>query len=488
MGDKYSSNEDDIVNSCTNAQSIELAKENSNDMEKNTSNNVTIGDKEEDNVKELEMDGGYGYVIILAVFLLNFNTWGMNSGFAIYFSHYLNYDTFDGASKIDYSFIGGIAFGLGVFLSPVITYLQGILGLKQLIIIGNIIQFAALMLASFSKKLWQLYLTQGVLQSFGLAFISLPGITILPQYFKQKRTLASGLGSAGSGVGGIVYNLGMQKVMEKKSVFWALRCQSIIAFGLVWIAILLIRDRQGRVKREFKVFDRDSLNCGAVYFVALYLITCMFGYVVVLYTLTNYTTSLGYSSNQGSIVAAMVLLGACLGRPTVGRLADKYGTATLNCIVYAICGILCLAMWIPCKNYATVIIFALWMGSLMGSIYGGISPLVARIVGLGKMNVAFGMLWSISGIAALFSPVIGVKLVSGEGGVVDPTQYRYCSVFAGVSFLVCSLSMLIVRGYLLARDTLILDTEDPDNGNDLYINVPVGLCLRSCFKWPKKRA
>ncbi|CUM63971.1 uncharacterized protein PRCAT00001559001 [Priceomyces carsonii] len=428
------------------------------------------------------IDGGYAYFIILASFLLNFCTWGMNSGFAIYFAYYLNNDTFEGATKIDYSYIGGMAFGVGLFFAPVINYIQGLIGTRPTIIVGNCLQFTALMLASWSRSLWQLYLTQGLMQSFGLAFISLPSLSLLPQWFKKKRTFASGLATAGSGAGGVVFNLGMQKVLSSRSVFWALRCQSIIGFGVAWIAILMIRTRTKQHHIEFSVWDSQCVSCGGFWLLAFYLITCMFGYVILLYTLANFTTSLGYSEYQGSIVSAMVQVGSVLGRPIVGLASDKLGPCTVASSCYYIVAIFCLAMWIPARNYATVIIFALIEGSLMGTVYGTLAPIVAHLVGMPKLNVTFCMLWLFVGAAGVFSPVIGVKLTAGAGNEIDPTRYRNCSIFAGVAFFACATSMLLLRGFLKAREELIESEKDADEGGQLYVFVKPTSMLRGCFK------
>lgn len=166
--------------------------------------------------RELVFDKGYAWFICFAGYLSAFCTWGMNSGFAIYFSVYLNNETFHGATKLDYAAIGGLAFGSTLLFCPFMNHLQGLLGTRGIMAVGNCFQFTSLMLASYSTKLWQLYLTQGLMQSVGLAFISIPSVTIIPQYFKKRRVLAGGLASAGSGTGGIVFNLGMQKIVEQR--------------------------------------------------------------------------------------------------------------------------------------------------------------------------------------------------------------------------------------------------------------------------------
>ena len=438
---------------------------------------------EELDEEDPDIDKGYAWVVCGACVLFNFCTWGMNSGFAIYFANYLTNGTFEGATKMDYSYIGGIAFGVGLFFSPVITVIQGYIGFKKTLIIGNCLQFTALMLASWSRKLWQLYCTQGLMQSFGLAFLSIPATTVLPQWFKKKRVLAMGIGAAGSGLGGLVFNLGMQKVVDTKGVFWALRVQSIIGFGLTWIAIFLAKSKAQTHHIQFNFFNFSSCRMAAYWLVMLFVITCILGYVIVLYTLANFTTSLGYSERQGSIVSAMVQVGSLFGRPNVGYLSDRYGAATVGFVVYYIAGIFCLAMWIPARNYATVIIFALIMGALMGSIYAIFAPLIARIFGIQKMSVVFGQIWSIMGIAGLFSPVIGVKLTKGSGAEVNPSSYRDCSIFTGIMFLACATFMLIIRGYIIARDRILVEKGDEvtDMKDAENITVPVGDVFRLLF-------
>lgn len=420
-------------------------------------------------------DGGYGWLIVLACFLLNFNTWGANSGFAIYLSYYLNHGVFKGADKYDYALIGGMTFGVGLAFSPLINYIQGKIGLRATIILGNVAQFAALMMASFSKKLWQLYLTQGLLQAFGLAFITLPAISILPQWFKKRRTLASAISAAGSGCGGVVYNLGMQKVLETYSVFWALRAQSIICFGLIWISICLLKTR---MDLKFTIYDSGTLQSAGFWIFSFYLVFCMFGYVVVLYDMANFTTSLGYTAYQGSIASAMVQVGSVFGRPIVGQLSDKLGVVNVAFLAYSLCSVFVLAMWIPARNYATVIVFCLIIGSIMGSVFATTAPILSRLVGLRKVGVALCMSWVFLGMAGIASPVIGLSLKTGNHGYVDASQYLHCSVFAGVSFACCALSLLLMRGYLIARDN-VADT-DADQGH-LHITVPFLAPFENCL-------
>lgn len=431
-----------------------------------------------------DVDGGYAWVIVFCAFLFLFSTWGVNSAFAVYFAEYLHNNTFEGATKIDYAYIGGISFGVGLFSGPLVHYVHGKIGTHFTILLGNCFQFTAIMLASFATKLWQLYLTQGLLQSYGLAFISLPAIPLVSPWFKKKRVLASGLSVMGSGVGGVVFTMGMHKIMEVRSVHWALRAQAIISATLVIVGVLLVRTKKHA--SVFSPVDLDTLKCAAFWILCFYYVTCMFGYVIVLYSMANIATSLGLSQYQGAIVATMVQVGFCYGRPLIGCVSDHLGPATVTLFCYFMASIFTLGMLIPAHNYATLILLGLIEGTFIGAIFPTAAPITARLVGLHKLNVAFCMLWMFVGVSAIFAEPIGLSITpSGHG----PGVYRNTAIFAGVSFFACAVASLFLRGYFIARDLQVEELQLEEKEIDpLKVTVRPGQVFASLFSWPAMRA
>ena len=57
-----------------------------------------------------------------------------------------------------------------------------------------------------------------------------------------------------------------------------------------------------------------------------------------------------------------------------------------------LCGIFCLALWVPAKNYAVLLIFALASGTVTGTFWGTVVPVTAEVVGLQRLPSAFGMI------------------------------------------------------------------------------------------------
>jgi MFS family permease len=64
-------------------------------------------------------------------------------------------------------------------------------------LIGIALQTAGFISASIAYRIWYLYLSQGLLIGLGLGFIFVPCTPIVSQWFSKKRTLATGIGSAG---------------------------------------------------------------------------------------------------------------------------------------------------------------------------------------------------------------------------------------------------------------------------------------------------
>lgn len=429
-------------------------------------------------------DGGYGWFVLLAFVLYNFCTWGANSGYAIYLAYYLDNNTFAGGGKLDYAAIGGLAFSSGLLFAPVITWLYHIFSVRFVIGLGILLQGAALLLAAFSTTLWELYLTQGVLISFGLASILIPSITLIPLWFRKKRSLASGIGTAGSGLGGIVFNLGMQSILERKGVKWALIVQCIICTSLSFIALMLTRTRtQGTNQHEnhkFKLLDWDVLSNAGVWLLFGFVSCAMLGYVVLLYSLSAFTISLGYTSKQGSYVSCMVSVGSLIGRPIAGHIADKYGPLTIGMILHLIMAILCWAMWIPCKNLATAIVFGLLAGSLMGTVWVTIASIVARIVGLQKVAVTFGVTWIFIAAFALVAPIIGLELRTTDANGND---YYRTAIFVGFSYFGVSLFQWLLRGFIIARDEIAVSEGYSADQNELNLNVKSSHLRKCLFRY-----
>ena len=81
--------------------------------EKHTAANGEAEPSAEVPVEEFK-EGGYGWVVVLAVFLMNAHTWGLNSAYAVFLAYYLNNNVFPDSSAIAYAFVGGLSISIGM--------------------------------------------------------------------------------------------------------------------------------------------------------------------------------------------------------------------------------------------------------------------------------------------------------------------------------------------------------------------------------------
>lgn len=477
-------NDNDDSNSKRNTlQDVELDEDLTTEEEDKTSQNKFNDSGVPDKFS------GPGLLAIIAVFFFNICSWGANSGYSIYLSYYLNSSLFPDVAKVDFGIIGGLNFGSGLIFGPFVNYLVGIIGLKITMLIGFFFQFVGLLLASFATKLWHVYVCQAVVPGIGLALICIPNINIIPQWFQKRRSIATGITAAGSGVGGIIFNTGMNEILEKYSFRWSLRAQAIICLVVNICALLIFRTRNKDIKPVFNIYDKLVwLNFGVITTV-LFVIFTMLGYVTLMYNLSDFTISLGYSQQQGATVSMMVSIGIIFGRPIIGRLSDMYGPINVTMIASFVVGIFALGMWIPCRNYATALIFACIEGSLMGSIWVNEAAIVVSITNLKKMGIAMALLWIIVGISGFVSPIIGIELKSGlVNGERSPLQYLHPAIFDGCFYIGAGLALFVLRGWIIARneileqegEKLLKENNDPANLK-LLITVPPKRAIEKMF-------
>ena len=233
-------------------------------------------------------------------------------------------------------------------------------------ITGAILISAGFISASFAHEIWQLFLSQGVLVGFGVGFVSIPSIATLPQWFDKKRSLANGIGSAGSGIGGLIFSFGTQAMIDSISLAWSLRITGIIVGIMNLIAALTIRNRNKAIKPPQRGFDTKLLRRYDVLLLLAWGFISMLGYTTLLFSLSDFARSIGLSASQASSITAFLNLGTAIGRPLIGVVSDRYGRLETAGIITLVCGVTCFAIWLPARSYGVTIFFAIVVGAILG--------------------------------------------------------------------------------------------------------------------------
>ncbi|KAE8155021.1 MFS general substrate transporter [Aspergillus avenaceus] len=421
-------------------------------------------------------NGGYGWVCTFCGFMITVHTWGINSSWGVIMNHYISNSTFPNANHLDYALIGGLSISASLIIGPLVSKTYKSIGTSITLLLGTVILFASLFSASYATEIWHLYLSQGLCFGIGLGFLYLTAMSVLPQWFSTRRSFAMGLAGCGTGIGGIAYNLGAARAIETMGVESTYRMLALCTLVANTVSSLLLKDRpRNRFQSPERMFNYRELGDFEILLVALWGMTTEFGYITLWYSLPNYASSIGLSPQQGAIAGAILNLGLIIGRPIVGYVSDYLGRITIPMTMTAICGLLCFVFWIPAKSYALLLVFAILVGTVCGTFWSNVTPVMAEIVGLSRLPSTFGLICLTLVVPTTFAEPIALSLVGRSG-------YLATQVYVACMFMLGALSLWILRSWKFYEIEKKSRTERESDG-DLSHN----LGFPSYFAWFQPR-
>lgn len=385
-------------------------------------------------------NGGYGWVCVACSFLINCHTWGLNSSYSVFLAYYLSSQTFPGASRLSFAFVGGLSIGSAMIISPIATVSVRRFGTNITLLTGVIFETASFIGASFTTQTWQLFLSQGLCFGFGLGCLFVASVGIIPQWFTTRRSLANATSAAGSGLGGLVYSLAANAMIESVGLPWAFRILGIICFVVNTICAILLRDRNKQLKPTQLAFDHNMFRKLDFALLSAWAILSMLGYVVLIFSLANYAQSVGMTAHQGSVISAMLQLGQMIGRPPVGYFSDTFGRLNMASSMTFLCGLFILVIWIFARSYGVLIFYAIVGGTVAGTFWTTIAPVAAEVFDIKELPSVLNLTWLIITLPSLFSEPIALEIVSFDGG-----SYLGAQLFAGFMYIGAAAALWILR-------------------------------------------
>lgn len=398
---------------------------------------------------DLPPDGGYGWVCVACVTVIQACTWGANAGYGIFLEYYLSNNVFANASSYDYALIAGLIVFSGQFCAPFAMILMKMIGFKLTMSIACTTHCLGYILASFATKIWHLYVCQGVIVGVSYSFLFVPASTVIPTWFLKKRAIASGVSYGGTGLGGVIYSVSVNATIKKTgNQRWALRMVGITTFFVIAISIIFIKQRTPFKREKFSLknlsnntklmFSKRVLLKKPLWYVTFWFALCIIGYNLVLFSYATYATTIGLSSSQASTLTALINAAQALGRPMMGFVSDRW----VGRINYTLCldlflTIMILAFWINAKTFISLLFCGLLIGATIG---------VGNVMNLVMIADSFPIedfisAWSIlnMGIGFFSLPVEVIALALRDYSISNP--FLYTQIFGGLLFLI---SMVIL--------------------------------------------
>lgn len=158
-------------------------------------------------------DGGTtAWLQVLAGHLMTFITAGLLMSFGVFQPYYEETLGMDSSAV---SWIGTsqlfLLMGIGIFSGRATD--AGLV--HEAVFVGTFLIVCGLFMTSLSTQYYQLLLSQGICVGLGMGILYIPGFSVPASYFKNKKAIALAIVNSGTGTGGIVFPVMVQKLLPR---------------------------------------------------------------------------------------------------------------------------------------------------------------------------------------------------------------------------------------------------------------------------------
>ncbi|XP_077595261.1 monocarboxylate transporter 7-like [Stigmatopora nigra] len=139
-------------------------------------------------------DGGWGWAVAVAFFVVEVFTYGTIKSFGIFLQVLM--EEF-GESNSRVSWIVSICVFVMTFNGPLSSVLTNRFGFQLVVMLGGLLISSGTIATSFTTSINQMYITYGLVAGLGYCLTFLPTVTILSHYFTRRRSLVTAVASTG---------------------------------------------------------------------------------------------------------------------------------------------------------------------------------------------------------------------------------------------------------------------------------------------------
>ncbi len=256
------------------------------------------------------------------------------------------------------------------------------------------------------------------LVGLGVGLVYVPAVSTIQRWFVLRRSSASGIALAGTGLGTLLGPGVAGVLMEHLS--WQLTMQvyaaAIALAGLVAAAALRSRPEElglhpdgippGRAKAAGQTGHGLDVGLGQAarqarfwwYFAAIFFGSI--GLFLALIHINPLARQQGLPAAQANLLIGLIGVGNVLGRLVLGRLGDRMGSLRFLMLLTASLALLC-GLWSMAQGFTALAGFALAFGAVNGGCIALYPAVAATWFGTRSLGAILGALYVSVGIAAV---------------------------------------------------------------------------------------
>jgi len=401
-----------------------------------------------------------GWIVVWAAFACMTVIFGVAYSFAAFFAAF---EAEFAAQRADVALVFGLAsllyFGLGAFGGMA----SDRWGPRVVGIAGMLLIAGGLLVASFAHSLPVVYAGYGLGVGLGIALVYTPSMGAVQPWFLRHRGLASGVASAGIGMGTFALPLITTALIDAGG--WRSAMQWLAAIAVV--AGVAAAWRLERDPRRYGLWPdgaaapagaaaggsgptglslRDILRTRSFRWMYASLMVSGIPMFVPFAHLSAGARDAGIGEAQAVALVGVIGIGSLIGRFGVGTLADRFGRLESRVVVELMVGGSML-IWLAGQYSGSYLVFALF-ALIFGFSYGGIvsllPPIVTDLYGTRAVAGGIGVLYSGAAFGSIIGPVIA-------GAVFDATGAYDLALLGGMACSACGAFCAFTVAKMAAR-------------------------------------
>ncbi|GFF77108.1 putative MFS monocarboxylate transporter [Aspergillus lentulus] len=404
-------------------------------------------------------DGGKAaWKLLASCCLIQLPVWGFSTVFGIFQEYYSTHDVLQG-NKGDLATVGTTSTGLLYLLSPVtFTLLTRYPRLQAWCIpTGLCITVIGSLLSSFSRQVWHLIATQGIICAIGNALMFSPSSLFMDQWFIQKKGLALGIMWAAKSVTGVALPFAANACLHKFGSSTTFRAWTVTTLLTTLVSLPFMKPRiPVSPSASARRLDLRFLRLAAFWTLQAGNIIQSFGYFLPSTYLPSYsTTTVGLSRTMGTMLVSLFNATSIVGGICMGMLCDRF--AVSNILLFSSIGsaLSVFLLWgmasspeseSPQMAIALLTLFSIFYGFFAGgfsSTWSGVIKQIKRDSSTSlETGLVFGLLAGGRGIGNVISGPLSTALIkqgSLSGSQTNnaetgfSTQYGTLILFTGIT-------------------------------------------------------
>lgn len=402
-------------------------------------------DQPPEHATEAIPDGGYGWTIVGACFVLIFWLNGHTTAWGVLQTAIVKSAIVDTNIRT-ITFVGSLYMACMVAFGVLSVQISRKYGVRSSNIAAVTLFGTGLIALSFAlSNLGGLFCIGGLLLGLATSLIYATTNTLPILWFSSKLGLANGLVKAGGGLGATVIPVAAQALIDKVGIEWTFRIFGFLVLATGLPCAFLLKEHN-RLAGQATRLEWSLLKNPSFLMLAIAGAICVFALFVPPFFLPLFAGSIGLSPSIGAALVAGFGASTTVGRLLGGWMCDRIGAFNALALAALVNALSMVIIWPVSSSLPPLFVFAILNGCANGSFFVTVTTAVAKLApGSAAASISLMTAFWTPGYF-LGAPLAGILIDStgaAEASTIEP--YRAAIFYAAGTGIVATLLILVTR-------------------------------------------